>query len=120
MCRHDREAMQPIGNNGSDRKTEGAKIYQTENLGRVAAAPPSPSAVSSAPSDRPRRALLSLRVEHTIQAMKVTAIVLAGFALWVTNGGDQRPYCSATFDSYAECVTAGQSQPPNIWQCVPE
>ena len=46
--------------------------------------------------------------------MNVTAIVLAGFALWVTNGGDQRPYRSATFDSYAECVTAAQSQPPTV------
>jgi hypothetical protein len=52
--------------------------------------------------------------------MKITAIVLAGFALWVTNGGDQRPYRSATFDSYAQCVTAARSQPPNSWQCIPE
>jgi hypothetical protein len=52
--------------------------------------------------------------------MKITAIFLAGFALWVTNGGDQRPHRRATFDNYAECVTAGQSQPPNSWQCVPE
>jgi hypothetical protein len=52
--------------------------------------------------------------------MKLAAIVLAGFALWVIDGGDQPPHRSAVFESYAECVTAGQSQPPNSWQCVPE
>ena len=39
--------------------------------------------------------------------MKLAAVLLAGFALLITNGGDQRPHRSATFDSYAACIAAG-------------
>ena len=58
--------------------------------------------------------------------MKLATIFLAGFALWVTDG--DHLYRRAVFDSYAECVTAGQSQvdslrdvsPAITWTCVPE
>ena len=56
-----------------------------------------------------------------------TTLILAGFALMVIDG-DKPAYRRATFDTFAECVAAGQSQidsqrstSPNItWQCIGE
>jgi hypothetical protein len=59
--------------------------------------------------------------------MKLTTIALAGFVLWISND-DQPAYRRGTYNTYQNCVVAGQAQvdslrdllPTVAWQCVPE